>query len=251
MKTAETDPDQYHGDPIFPASGPMTRPLRSYIQALSRSNPKDIPPGSRWRFYDGMLFQSRAKWWADFGRRITCHEGLDIGLHQSGNRQPVWFHDRIRVPTVTAGHVLNICPDFLGYSVVVSLCSAPHRQSRFMMVYAHIIPRSDLVPGEWLGTHECIGTVADTAGKKSGIPSHLHLSVVETAAEITDDRLDWQLFSNPEYHGILLYNPWTCLPTASGSFPSSSVDPRLAATDECNQSPVSNGPAPERVRLTI
>ena len=161
-----------------------------------------------WCFYDGMLLDSPAKWWADFGTRKSRHEGLDIAMYHDTVHGPTWLHHRLKVPAMAGGTILNMCRDFLGQTVVVQYQRCPHTRSRIVVAYAHIRADSRLAIGACLERGDLLGTLADTANRKSGIPCHLHLSVMEITDDIEDKDLNWNLFTTPLPQGIILYNPW-------------------------------------------
>ena len=155
-----------------------------------------------------MLLYSNAKWWGDFRYRKTCHEGLDIGMYRDINHKIVWVHPKVKVPAMAPGTVLNVCHDFLGESVIVHYRECPENNSRFIIIYSHIQPLPDMNPGKTIVRDEILGNIADTTGRKSKIPCHLHISLMEVANTIDNNRLDWNLFTSPAPPGVYFYNPW-------------------------------------------
>ena len=155
-----------------------------------------------------MLLCSNAKWWGDFGIRKSCHEGLDIGMYKNLDNKIVWVRPEVIVPAMAQGTVVNVCHDFLGKSVIVLYRHCPENNSRFVIIYSHIQPFSDIRKGKILRKDEPLGQIADTAGKKSKIPCHLHVSTMEIVNTIDNSRLNWDLFTSPAPPGVNLYNPW-------------------------------------------
>ena len=180
--------------------------VSEYLAKIAEINRLDINGPDGWIFHHGMLFQSPAKWWGDFGYRHAPHEGLDILLY----RTPIGSVERIGtdtlVPVVKDGYTVNICDDFLGRSLVLEDPELSGSGFRVLWVYAHL----EIMPGIYTGTALKKGSIAatpaSTAGKKSKIAAHLHLSVLEVPSSIPAKELDWNLFGNPD-SPIRLINP--------------------------------------------
>ena len=56
--------------------------------------------------------------------------------------------------------------------------------TKLVAVYSHITHRSRLHMGQTMQKGDYIGSIANTSQKKSGIPCHLHISIVEVAKDI-------------------------------------------------------------------
>ena len=156
-----------------------------------------------------MLLSSTAKWWGDFGRRKSCHEGLDIVMYRDINNRIAGLHNQVKVPAMAGGYVVNVCKDFLGESVVAWYRNFSENDSRFVLVYSHIKPSADIIPGRHVTKGDILGKIADTTGRKSKIPCHLHISIIEISNKIDDSQLNWNLFTAPAPPGVNIYNPWT------------------------------------------
>ena len=180
--------------------------ISEYLSTIAKVNRLDIKEPGGWIFHPGMLFQSTAKWWGDFGYRRTPHEGLDILFYRSGDGSVANIGPDTLVPVLEEGCVINICDDFTGRCLVVENPVLSSDRFRVLRVYAHL----DIMPGIETGTTlekgEIIATPASTAGKTSKIAPHLHLSVMEVPVSIPARQLDWNLFGNPE-SPLRLINP--------------------------------------------
>jgi hypothetical protein len=55
---------------------------------------------------------------------------------------------------------------------------------------------------------DILGTIANTSRRKSKIPCHLHVSIIEVPNTIDNHCLNWDLFTSPAPVGVNLYNPW-------------------------------------------
>ncbi|MBI9091307.1 MAG: M23 family metallopeptidase [Desulfobacterium sp.] len=179
--------------------------IRSYLDAITHLNNLPISDQREWFFHPGMLFWSRAKWWADFGTRHAMHEGLDIALFRNRTGRIQWLDTSTRVPAMAKGEVINVCSDFLGRSVIIK--HAQDAESRLVSVYSHIAVPSAVVPGTRVNKGDVVGQIADTTGKKSGIHCHLHVSIMEIANEITDNEISWEIMGEPDLKGVKLFNP--------------------------------------------
>ncbi len=173
-----------------------------------------------------MLMGSNAKWWGDFGTRHASHEGLDIVMYKDRQGNINLLTPDIEIPAMADCTILNICRDFLASSVVTKF-SSPNsnpagatdlsngsasisgstEKTELVAVYSHIIPGKNLHSGQRLRKYEHIGSIADTSKKKSGIPCHLHISIIELAQGIPVNMLDWRLFGDHSSDKVNLINP--------------------------------------------
>ncbi|MBF0210415.1 MAG: hypothetical protein HQK68_05965 [Desulfamplus sp.] len=165
-----------------------------------------------WLFYHGMLFQSDLKWWADWGNRLTPHEGVDITFYRYSKEPSVILSldSTTLVPVVADGLILNICDDFLGQSVVAKYPFYNNNlKSTIVVIYSHIKTQTTLKRGMEIFKGQIIGKVADTSTKKSKILPHLHISVAEILKEIPFHSLNWSLFGNPKIANcsVNFFNP--------------------------------------------
>lgn len=185
-------------------------PFRNYLECLTAANRSALPHDPVWLFYPGMLFASYAKWWADFRIRLTCHEGLDICWVKSRDEE----YDKIsglgcdtRVPALADGVVINICPDFLGRSVVLEHEYLSSSAYRTVSVYSH--PRAPARYNRWRQgcprQHHCHSCRYNR--EKSQIPCHLHLSIMEIDKEIPLHDLDWNTFIHAGSTSVRWHNP--------------------------------------------
>lgn len=180
-------------------------PIVTYLDTIARINDLPISTPGEWFFYQGMLFLSKKKWWADFGTRHANHEGIDIGLFKNRYGKIEWLDTSTRVPAMAEGEIVNVCPDLLGHTVVIKHCS--NRVSREVSVYSHLSVPSFIVPGKTVRQGEIIGNIADTTKNKSGLHCHLHLSLMEISNLIPDKDINWQVMGNPDNKMVKLFNP--------------------------------------------
>ncbi|HKK90602.1 MAG TPA: hypothetical protein VJ936_04330, partial [Desulfobacteraceae bacterium] len=80
---------------------------------------------------------------------------------------------------------------------------------RRISVYSHLSVNGTLGRGTAVEKNDILGRIADTSERKSGIPCHLHLSIMEVAGDIAGEQLNWNLFGRPDPHRVKLFNPWT------------------------------------------
>jgi hypothetical protein len=136
----------------------------------------------RLNLYPGMEFRSEIKWWPDKGMRPTPHEGVDLCYYIDSTGEECRVTPEFRVPVMATGRILAISKDYLGKTVFLD--HEYEQPSRFLSIYAHIIPIPDLKTGDKVCAGDVIGTVADTTGKKNRIPAHLHISLMIVASAV-------------------------------------------------------------------
>jgi hypothetical protein len=166
-----------------------------YFQYLEECNGIGGGCSTTWRFYPGMTYGSREKWWPDTGARPTPHEGIDICYYTDKSGRERQFGPSTRVPAMTTGTVIALCDDFLGRSVFLEHYS--DNQERLISIYAHIVPHQRIFPGLKVAAGEEIGTVADTVGRKNRMPAHLHITIMKRPpAAYSGVHLDWEYICN-------------------------------------------------------
>ncbi|MCK5542132.1 MAG: peptidoglycan DD-metalloendopeptidase family protein [Desulfobacterales bacterium] len=148
-----------------------------------------------------MLFQSPYKWWQNHNslknsKRKTLHEGLDILFFKDKNNhiQNLWAG--MSIPTATDGKVVNICDDFLGQSIVVRHSISFQQKLDLIFIYAHLLTDIKIKIGSDLKQGDIIASIADVTEKKTTIPPHLHLSVIEIPKSTPAKNLNWNFFSD-------------------------------------------------------
>lgn len=158
-----------------------------------------------------MLFQSPYKWWQnqksfESDKRKTLHEGLDILFFKDKNKQIQKLKVGTLIPTATDGKIINICHDFIGQSIVVQCKSFFQQKFDLIFVYAHLLPDSNMKIGNNLKQGDIIASIADVTKKKTTIPPHLHISVVEIPKATLAKHLNWIFFSDTKSK-LNLINP--------------------------------------------
>ena len=186
----------------------------SYIDALKKQN--DCLAGMKSLYlYLGMEFSSDIKWWPDKGLRVTPHEGIDICYYIDSSGEECRVTPMFRVPAMAAGRILAIKKDYLGETVFLD--HEYDQLSRFLSIYAHIVPLPELKTGDRVFAGDVIGTIADTSGKKNRIPGHLHISLMNVSRVVPAEQFDWHLISYPE--NAELIDPLLMINTEKIEFP--------------------------------
>ncbi|MCK5312353.1 MAG: M23 family metallopeptidase [Desulfobacteraceae bacterium] len=191
--------------------------IRLYLEKIAEINNLDIAKPDKgtgkWIFHHGMLFLSPDAWWQNRNgsqpdKRRTLHEGVDILLFQGMSKQIQKLNTDTLVPSATNGEVINICEDFIGKSIIVRHNISFQQTLDLIFVYAHILPNSSLKIGTTLKQGDIIASIAKTDKKKTALPPHLHLSVIEIPKQIPAAHLNWDYFSDKTSR-INLINPLT------------------------------------------
>lgn len=165
---------------------------------------------TEWLFFPGMLFSSDRKWWGDWGTRRTAHEGIDITYYSTappGQNRSVKIkslNDAAKVPAAEEGAILNICDDFLGKSVVVSILEDAETSTRILFVYAHVKPVKTLKTGMTVRKGQVIATVCNPY-RNPEMPAHLHFSCFEIPMKTKAKDLNWDFFTTDP--GVNIINP--------------------------------------------
>ena len=169
--------------------------FQHYLDTLSRLNYLGKGSDICFLFHGGMLFSSPDKWWGDFKKRASTHEGIDITYYRDSRGNSGRFDHTTRVPAMEDGTILNICNDFLGRSIITEpLCANSVPDFRLLYVYAHVTPFENAVAGARVWADQEIAFVCPT-DKNPQMPPHLHFSCFEVPVSIPLGRLDWDLFS--------------------------------------------------------
>jgi hypothetical protein len=174
-----------------------------YLAALAQAN--GLGSNITWHFFPGMLLESCAKWWDDFGERPCAHEGIDICFFREGKGNITSLSKNASVPSMGNGLILNRCRDFLGESLVIAHEGFDHFSPKVVFVYSHLEIGKELVPGCRIEKGQIIAHTFDTAKKRSKLLSHLHLSCIELRENTPLEALDWDLF--PDRNTVNLINP--------------------------------------------
>ncbi len=174
-----------------------------YLADLASAN--KLGDRVKWLFFPGMLQESCDKWWDDFGKRPTAHEGIDICFFKEGGKKIARLAKNAQIPAMDKGLILNRCEDFLGESLVIAHEGFDHFSSRVVFVYSHLKIKKSLGPGSRVEKGQIIAQVFDTSLKQSKLLPHLHLSCIELMEKTPLDDLNWSLFSDRKK--INLINP--------------------------------------------
>ncbi len=165
-----------------------------------------------------MLFGSGAKWWDDYAYRHAPHEGLDIMTFTNAWGQRSDLDTDTQIPVMEKGTIINVCHDFLGQSVIVRHDTTLPSSSMMLSVYSHLSRSLPAEPGSFLKRGDIIGRLADTSLRKSGIPCHLHISIMEVNGDIPADQINWDLMGRPDPAIVRLYDPMAFVTNASADF---------------------------------
>lgn len=178
---------------------------KSHFSAmLISSNGLDKRGFYQWAFYPGMLFQSEAKWWGDWGVRKRHHEGLDICLYQGTDGILRSLDPTVKIPVLYEGTVVRLIDDYIGQTVVVLHDMYDMEQNQLCSIYGHTDPRNTIETATPVGEGEIIATICDAGRRGAQMSSHLHLSIAWIPQSYDCQQLDWDTLHHSE---VILTNP--------------------------------------------
>lgn len=176
----------------------------NYLNTIARANGLGNLP-LEWLFYPGMLQDSKAMWWADFGTRHAAHEGIDICFFREAKScNPISvIEPGTRVPAFSDGTILNISKDLMGKSLAVAMAPAPQIIAGYsgslpspVLVYSHLEPEPGITVGSRIKKNEIFARTFDARTIKSRLRSHIHMSCILIAGTLDKMSLDWSLFAD-------------------------------------------------------
>jgi len=147
---------------------------------------------SRWAFYRGMLFASTEKWWGDFGRRNSPHEGVDLCYYMDRQKNVRLLSKNTKIPVMLDGTVIQLIDDYLGKSIVMEHGAVKSQHAKFITIYGHTNPEGNIHIGKCAAAGDFIATLADTRMSPSGLPCHLHISAGWMPDHVSFDSMNWK-----------------------------------------------------------
>ena len=178
---------------------------KSHFSAmLIASNGLDRYGFYQWAFYPGMLFQSEAKWWGDWGVRKRRHEGLDICLYQGTNGLVHSLDPTVKIPVLYDGTVVCLIDDYIGQTVFVMHDMYETQQNQLCSIYGHTDPGNTIETATPVGEGEIIATICDAGRRGVQMSSHLHLSIAWIPQSYDCQQLNWDTLHHSE---VILTNP--------------------------------------------
>lgn len=174
-----------------------------FTEMLIKENALDQSGFESWIFCQGMLFNSPDKWWGDHGRRDYPHEGIDLCLYRDRSRRIRRIDKKIRIPVMHDGVVKAMFKDYLGKAVIIEHTNAAIDAGRFISVYAHTNPRSEIEVGMIVKEGDIIASLGDTSNSKSHIIPHLHFSLGRPSESFSYDGIVWNTIRTPEMITLL------------------------------------------------
>ena len=183
----------------------MTPPLSKtrFTEFLVRENSLGECGFEEWIFYPGMLFNAPDKWWGDQGKRDKPNEGLDLFLYRDQLDRILHLNKKTKIPVMYDGVVVGIVNDFLGKSVIMEHGFAAKDNRKFCTIYGHTNPHDGIHVGRVVKQGDIIATLADAGRSKTGISTHLHISVGWISRPVSYDLLDWETIGAPDVMTLL------------------------------------------------
>ena len=191
--------------PDFSATKALALKTCRFTEMLIIENALNQNGFDRWIFCHGMQFNSPDKWWGDYGKRDYPHEGIDLCLYQSRFQKMLRLDHNTRIPAMHDGVIRAMFKDYLGQAVIIEHERSKVDTGKFITMYAHTQPLSEIEVGTIVKEGDIIGTIADTGNSKSSILPHLHFSIGLPSSDFSYEGFIWNMVRNPEM--IILLDP--------------------------------------------
>jgi hypothetical protein len=180
-----------------------------FTEMLIEENALDQSGFESWIFCHGMLFNSPDKWWGDYGRRDSPHEGVDLCLYRDRSGRICRIDEKTRIPVIQNGVIKAIFKDYLGQAIIIEHERIESNIGRFISFYAHTKPHAGIEVGMMVKEGDIIASIADTSHSKAHIIPHLHLSLGRPSKSFSYDEFVWNAIRKPEK--IILLDPLTVI----------------------------------------
>ena len=182
-----------------------------FTQLILKQNSWCEAAFSKWIFSPGMLFQSIDKWWGDFGKRPTPHEGLDLCLYEDTGGRLHHLNASTQIPVIADCRVVKIMDDFLGKTVMLEHDLPEKDGGLFLTIFGHAKPDKNLCVDDRFKKGDVICTVSEP--EKLKILPHLHITMAKVLQQNTYAGLNWDTI--PKSDLLTLTDP---LPFLNGAY---------------------------------
>jgi hypothetical protein len=176
------------------SAGPVVTKIQKsgFCDYFKERNHLDELEFKAWLLLPGMRFDSSDKWWGDFEKRKTRHEGVDFCLYKDQQDHIFSVEPGMKVPAMYDGLVVAVIDDFLGRSVVVKHDFSGGSGEDFCTLYAHTVPLSGLTVGMTIHRGDVLAMVADKTASRLKISPHIHISAGFPENGVSYNQLNWK-----------------------------------------------------------
>ncbi len=164
-----------------------------------------------------MLFNDTLQWWRS-KKRSHAHEGIDIYLMQSFDKETCTVVPQMMIPAMLSGYMVHFHRDFLGETLYIRHPNIRQKNSVLHTLYGHIcaIPDSrgtraslpcahirstgssigeqasaGLASYSFINRGQIVGTISPPP-ETSSVPAHLHISCAWIDEEQQVEELNWE-----------------------------------------------------------
>lgn len=180
-------------------------PRTRFAEYLVGHNNLDERGFVNWIFRPGMLFNSTDRWWGDGGSRDNPHQGLDLCLYRDINGEDHTLDEKIKIPLIYDGEVVNIINDYIGKSIFLIHDICDGKGNQLYSIYGHSELCNGLDKGKTFHEGDVIATIKDPKEKKVDIMPHLHITLAWVTKSFPYNKLNWKTISDPGI--VTLLNP--------------------------------------------
>lgn len=152
----------------------------------------------RFLFFPGMLFASTEKWWGKPGNRTSSHEGVDLCFFAGKDGLTFRLDETIETPMILDGTVVHLMDDFFGKTVVTRHEPEASGSRAMLSLYGHLRLPHGLRLGDRIRRGEVFAAIADTSGRSTLVPPHLHMSMAWAEVLPPPDCLTWEMLNQTD-----------------------------------------------------
>jgi len=150
----------------------------------------------RWKFQQGMTFNSMDQWWGKPKKRPAPHEGIDLCAFETVDGKVRYLSEGDAVPVTLKGTIMKIMDDFLGKSIFIRHSLAKGNNLQLYTLYGHTRPKSNINTGYKVTQGESLGYIAGINNSKAALRPHLHISLAWIDGASSSNDLIWSFIGS-------------------------------------------------------
>jgi len=117
-------------------------------------------------------------------------------LYRDRNGDDHTLDEKIKIPLIYDGEVVNIINDYIGKSIFLIHDICDGKGNQLYSIYGHTELCNGLDKGKTFHAGDVIAMIKDTREKKVDIMPHLHLSLAWVPKSLPYNKLNWKTISD-------------------------------------------------------